>query len=146
MKYGLLTYDENERFFNVGDNIQSLAAKQFLPKVDEFINREELAEHKGDAVNLIMNGWFSHNISCPPQLSWHRSTVATSGFFRKRKWSFWAESIHNWAASLLRSSSRQNHKMICEYQSSNLVYRHSPLVRLQESGHKKGRPKPPCNL
>ena len=39
MKYGLLTYDENERFFNVGDNIQSLAAKQFLPKVDEFINR-----------------------------------------------------------------------------------------------------------
>lgn len=63
MKYGLLTYDENERFFNVGDNIQSLAAKQFLPKVDEFLNREKLADYKGENINLIMNGWFSHNVS-----------------------------------------------------------------------------------
>lgn len=62
MKYGLLTYDENKRFFNVGDNIQSLAAKQFLPQVDAFINREKLAEYDGDRVQLIMNGWFTHNI------------------------------------------------------------------------------------
>jgi hypothetical protein len=61
MKYGLLTYDENKRFFNVGDNIQSLAAKQYLPQVDEFINREKLADYKGDEVQLIMNGWFTHN-------------------------------------------------------------------------------------
>lgn len=62
MKYGLLKYDENKRFFNVGDNIQSLAAKQFLPKVDEFLNREKLAEYKGEKIKLIMNGWFTHNI------------------------------------------------------------------------------------
>ncbi|MCF7560772.1 polysaccharide pyruvyl transferase family protein [Sabulilitoribacter multivorans] len=62
MKYGLLKYDENKRFFNVGDNIQSLAAKQFLPKVDVFLNREKLADYKGDKVKLIMNGWFTHNI------------------------------------------------------------------------------------
>jgi len=62
MKYGLLTYDENKRFFNVGDNIQSLAAKQFLPQVDTFINRERLGEYDGDPVKLIMNGWFTHNI------------------------------------------------------------------------------------
>ncbi len=62
MKYGLLTYDENKRFFNVGDNIQSLAAKQFLPNVDVFLNRERLADYKGDPVKLIMNGWFTHNI------------------------------------------------------------------------------------
>ncbi len=62
MKYGLLTYDENKRFFNVGDNIQSLAAKQFLPQVDLFINRERLADYDGDPVKLIMNGWFTHNI------------------------------------------------------------------------------------
>ncbi|WP_024769147.1 polysaccharide pyruvyl transferase family protein [Aquimarina macrocephali] len=62
MKYGLLTYAENNRFFNVGDNIQSLAAKQYLPQVDAFINREKLGEYEGDPVKLIMNGWFTHNI------------------------------------------------------------------------------------
>ncbi|MFH6769260.1 polysaccharide pyruvyl transferase family protein [Gaetbulibacter aquiaggeris] len=62
MKYGLLKYDENKRFFNVGDNIQSLAAKQFLPKVDIFLNRERLADYKGEKTKLIMNGWFTHNI------------------------------------------------------------------------------------
>jgi len=62
MKYGLLKYDENKRFFNVGDNIQSLAAKQFLPQVDKLLNREKLAEYKGEKTKLIMNGWFTHNI------------------------------------------------------------------------------------
>ncbi len=62
MKYGLLTYDENRRFFNVGDNIQSLAAKQFLPQVDTFLNRERLGEYQGEQIQLIMNGWFTHNI------------------------------------------------------------------------------------
>lgn len=62
MRYGLLTYDENKRFFNVGDNIQSLAAKQYLPQVDAFLNREKLGDYKGDPIKLIMNGWFTHNI------------------------------------------------------------------------------------
>ncbi|WP_074406533.1 MULTISPECIES: polysaccharide pyruvyl transferase family protein [Aquimarina] len=61
MKYGLLTYVENKRFFNVGDNIQSLAAKQFLPNIDIFLNREKLGDYKGEPVKLIMNGWFTHN-------------------------------------------------------------------------------------
>ena len=61
MKYGLLSYDENKRSFNVGDNVQSLAAKQFLPKVDTYVNREKLADYKGEQLKLIMNGWFTHN-------------------------------------------------------------------------------------
>ena len=61
MKYGLLTYAENRKFFNVGDYIQSLAAKQFLAKVDEYLNREALADYAGDPIKLIMNGWFTHN-------------------------------------------------------------------------------------
>ena len=61
MKYGLLNYIENQKYFNVGDNIQSLAAKQFLPKVDKYIDRETLADYKGESVKLIMNGWFIHN-------------------------------------------------------------------------------------
>lgn len=62
MKYGLLTYAENNSFFNIGDYIQSLAAKQFLPQVDRFINREKLSQYKDENVKLIMNGWFTHNI------------------------------------------------------------------------------------
>ena len=62
MLYGLLTYEENKKFFNVGDNVQSLAAKQFLPQVDKFLNREKLADYKGDKIKLIMNGWFTHNV------------------------------------------------------------------------------------
>jgi len=61
MKYGVMSYKENSRFFNVGDYVQSLAARQFLPKVDELLNREELAEYNGDRLKLIMNGWFTHN-------------------------------------------------------------------------------------
>jgi hypothetical protein len=62
MKYGLLSYKENKKSFNVGDNIQSLAAKQFLPQVDTYLNREKLEEYNGEPVKLIMNGWFTHNI------------------------------------------------------------------------------------
>lgn len=62
MLHGLLTYDENRKFFNVGDNIQSLAARQYLPKVDALLNRERLGDYKGDPIKLIMNGWFTHNI------------------------------------------------------------------------------------
>lgn len=61
MKYALLTYKEYNVKYNVGDYIQSLAAKQFLPKVDEFINREKLKNYSGDEAALIMNGWFTHN-------------------------------------------------------------------------------------
>lgn len=61
MKYGLLKYEENSQFFNVGDNIQSLAAKQFLPRVDTYINREKLGEYEGEEVKIILNGWFTHN-------------------------------------------------------------------------------------
>ena len=62
MKYGLLTYQEGKEKYNVGDYVQSLAAKQFLPNVDEFMNREKLGEYTGDEIKLIMNGWFTHNI------------------------------------------------------------------------------------
>ncbi len=62
MKYGLLTYEENKSSFNVGDYIQSLAAMQFLPRVDELLNRDSLSEYNGSPIKLIMNGWFTHNI------------------------------------------------------------------------------------
>jgi len=62
MNFGLLSYIENKQTFNIGDNIQSLAAKQFLPRVDIYLNREKLGEYTGVETKLIMNGWFTHNI------------------------------------------------------------------------------------
>lgn len=41
MQYKLLSV-EGERETNIGDYIQALASRQFLPHVDGFINREEL--------------------------------------------------------------------------------------------------------
>lgn len=63
MKYGLLTYDEGKQVYNVGDNVQSLAARQFLPQVDEFINRERMADYRKGKTKIILNGWFTHNHS-----------------------------------------------------------------------------------
>lgn len=61
MKYGLMTYRLPHRYINIGDYIQSLASKQFLPNVDILINREELSKFDETPVKLIMNGWFMHN-------------------------------------------------------------------------------------
>lgn len=92
MKYGLLTYAENRKFFNVGDYIQSLAAKQFLPQVDELLNREALGDYSGDTIKLIMNGWFTHNATNwvpasaikPLFVSFHVNNTAAPGMLDDR--------------------------------------------------------------
>jgi hypothetical protein len=58
--FGLMVYPATPTY-NVGDYIQSLAAKQYLPKVDVFVEREKLKSYKGDDIKMIMNGWYIHN-------------------------------------------------------------------------------------
>jgi hypothetical protein len=41
--------------------VQSLAARQYLPRVDTLLNREKLADYSGPPLKLIVNGWFTHN-------------------------------------------------------------------------------------
>lgn len=56
-KYGLFCYDTN----NIGDEIQSIAARQFLPQIDYFINRDNIDNIESSAnekIKIIMNGWF----------------------------------------------------------------------------------------
>lgn len=52
---------------NIGDDIQTLAAINFLKKKNitsyKFVNREEMRDYKGENITLIMNGWFMHNIN-----------------------------------------------------------------------------------
>ncbi len=72
MQYGLLSY-EFKTHFNIGDYVQSIAAKQFLPRTDVFLNREELHTFQSDdPVYFICNGWFMfHPENWPPAPSLH---------------------------------------------------------------------------
>jgi hypothetical protein len=59
-KFGLLIYDNTN---NLGDEIQSIAARSLLPLVDYSIDRERLnnfSSSTGDKVAIILNGWFLH--------------------------------------------------------------------------------------
>lgn len=64
MKFGLLTYNYKTRagyvanYCNIGDYVQSIAARQFLPNVDVLVDRDSVASYKGDPIKLIMNGWW----------------------------------------------------------------------------------------
>lgn len=60
MKYGLVLFKDTD---NIGDDIQSYAASQFLPKIDYVIDREKLDEfipEKKEYVTTIMDGWYMH--------------------------------------------------------------------------------------
>ena len=57
MKYALLSYSS----VNLGDEIQSLAARQYLPQVDLLLDRDQPSTWKIDQpTKLILNGWFKH--------------------------------------------------------------------------------------
>ncbi|GEM_PF-400051 len=59
VKFALFKYSTSN---NIGDEIQSIAARQFLPRVDYYIDRDRAgswANHNQDErVKLIANGWF----------------------------------------------------------------------------------------
>jgi hypothetical protein len=59
MQFGLLSY----RTENLGDYMQSVAARRFLARVDQCIDREcldEATSPDGGPIKLIMNAWFCH--------------------------------------------------------------------------------------
>lgn len=65
IKQGLFKYDNltncklTNQYLNIGDYIQSLAARQFLTdKNPILVNRENLKNYNSENISLIMNGWF----------------------------------------------------------------------------------------
>lgn len=59
IKYGLFRYETE----NIGDEVQSLAAKRFLPRIDYYFDRDNLDATKtkpNEIIKIIMNGWFTH--------------------------------------------------------------------------------------
>ena len=60
MKYGVLFFKDTE---NIGDDIQTYAAARHLPKIDYYIDRENLdsfVSDKKEKVSVIMSHWFLH--------------------------------------------------------------------------------------
>jgi len=58
MKYGAFAYRES---VNLGDPIQTLAAMQFLPRVDYWIDRDASHKFRNQKSKVIFNGWFTHH-------------------------------------------------------------------------------------
>lgn len=59
-KYGIMFYKDTS---NIGDDIQTFAAKRFLPHIDYVIEREALDSFVSkdyEKVKVIMNGWYFH--------------------------------------------------------------------------------------
>tara|TARA_B110000438_G_scaffold283060_1_gene310692 strand:- start:2130 stop:3062 length:933 start_codon:yes stop_codon:yes gene_type:complete len=55
---GFLSYSKSN---NLGDYIQSIAAKHLIGKKFINVDREKLNTYPGPSLNLIMNGWFMEN-------------------------------------------------------------------------------------
>lgn len=66
-KNGLLIYTYNDNIrekgyanpkgVNIGDYIQTLAARQFIPEINNYTDRDQLGIYAGDNINMIVNGW-----------------------------------------------------------------------------------------
>ena len=58
MKFGLFEYNTE----NIGDEVQSIAARRFLPQIDYYFDRDNIDATKtdGEPVKIIMNGWYTH--------------------------------------------------------------------------------------
>ncbi len=89
MKYGLLKYTDRS---NLGDEIQSLAAQQFLPRTDAYYDREQLHKvNSEEPIRLLMNGFFLSNAgNWPPSdciepvfISFHIDNVAEKKLLSK---------------------------------------------------------------
>jgi hypothetical protein len=57
LRYCSLKYSKSD---NLGDEIQSLAAEQFLPRVDRFVDRDTELHRISEPSVVFMNGWFKH--------------------------------------------------------------------------------------
>lgn len=87
--YGLMYANTS----NLGDDIQALAAKQFLPHVNHYIERDSINDFKKESnVKTILNGWWTHNKKAwpPPKniipllISMHIHEDASNTFLSKK--------------------------------------------------------------
>lgn len=83
IKYGLLKYSTD----NVGDTIQGIAARKFLPRVDYYFERDNMDATKtmpGEAVKIIMNGWWGDGPENWPPLDQNLEILPVSMYVEDR--------------------------------------------------------------
>lgn len=70
MKYGLLITSPISDCKNIGDYIQSLAAKQFLNDDYYYVEKESISEFEvSEPIKMIMNAWYMWHPECWPPKS-----------------------------------------------------------------------------
>ena len=89
MKYASLACTAN----NIGEEIQIIAAQQFLPRVDAYMNKERLNTYKfNEDYKIILNGWwlrhpkrfYTNDNIHPLLISIHIDPIASKNFFTKK--------------------------------------------------------------
>ena len=89
MKYASLSIAAN----NIGDEIQIIAAQQFLPKIDAYMHRERINTYKfNEDYKIILNGWwlrhpkrfYTNDKIHPLLISIHINPIASKNFFTKK--------------------------------------------------------------
>lgn len=80
IKFGLYCYDTK----NIGDEIQSIAAERFLPRIDYYINRDNISSSihdKTDNIKLIANGWYLEPSINDNKSHWPPNSINLSPLF-----------------------------------------------------------------
>lgn len=83
IKYGLLKYSTD----NVGDSIQGIAARKFLPQVDYYFERDNMDLTKtqpGETVKVIINGWWGDGPENWPPLDQNLDILPVSMYAEDR--------------------------------------------------------------
>ncbi|WP_343486901.1 polysaccharide pyruvyl transferase family protein [Allomuricauda sp. d1] len=90
MKYALIDNTHSSSgLVNIGDYVQSLAAAQYLPKVDFYVERDKLNRSDYEEAKLILNGWHTYRPeNWPPNpnldvkiISFHLNPRFSKAFF-----------------------------------------------------------------
>ena len=111
-RYALLAHD----YGNIGDEIQSIAAEQFLPQVDAWVEREALHRPPaaiGGEYKLVLNGWFMSQPAHWPPHPLYRPLIT----------SFHLSSITSPANRLRRSAS----EVLLTGENLAYLHRHAPI-------------------
>ena len=83
VKYGLLKYSTD----NVGDSIQGIAARKFLPHIDYYFERDNMDATKtkpGETVKVIINGWWGDGPENWPPLDQNLDVFPVSMYVEDR--------------------------------------------------------------